>query len=427
MIKNRKLYLITILSTLLFVLIFLLTKSGNVLFFANLFLCGIICYKAKISIFSLKSLLINYVLVSVFFQFNTGKSYGILELGLIELHYMEMMLLALVYNFIMYMFIEISGVTKFEKKKILSEHKTSLLSAYACSLIAIISSIIAFPKLPFIDNGERFDALLPGNAWNHVTIIALLLAYPKLGKSWFVKFAYAFCFLWFLLRGERVDMLGLAVFILALSVAKKIYVANKNKLKVYVKYFIIALALVFSLVIIGEIRGGNKTFNFEQISRKVLIQNTAADIGYVYNSSIHYVNEKGMLYGKTYLTYFIEAIPLFSSNYEAAGILKRTYYTPGGILILSEPYMNFGIIGLIVFTLLEMFILYQLIKREKKYNYFIYLFLLITTFRTSWYGLKYIETGLLYILPILYFMTKTIDGWVSKNARKRNISNSSNI
>lgn len=432
MIKNRMVYLITIFSTLLFILIYLLTRSENVLFFANLFLCGIICYKAKFSIFSLKSILINYVLISVFFQYNTGESYGILQLGLIELHYMEMMLLSLVYNFIMYMFIEISNIVKFEKQKITMKSFVSLLSSYACSIIAIISTIIAFPSIPFLQEyNDRFQALLPGNAWNHLTIISLILAYPKLNKSLFVKFAYLFCFVWFLLHGERVDMLGLAVFILFVSVAKKIYSKNKaknqSKLKIYFKCALIIIPLVFGLVFIGEIRGGSKDLNIGKLARKILIQNTAADIGYVYNSSIHYVENEGYLYGKTYLNYIVETIPLLNGKNEAAMILNKKYYTPGGILILSEPYMNFGIIGLIIFEIIELYIIYWLIKSKKEYTYFVYLFLIVTSFRTSWYGLKYIQTGMIYIMPILYLMIKFIDKKVTKRVSRseRNIDISS--
>jgi len=71
--------------------------------------------------------------------------------------------------------------------------------------------------------------------------------------------------------------------------------------------------------------------------------------------------------------------------------------------------MNFGIFGIVGFEILELYFLRVIIKSKKRYSFFLYLFLVATTFRTSWYGIGYIETGIVYILPILYILTNFLD------------------
>ena len=124
--------------------------------------------------------------------------------------------------------------------------------------------------------------------------------------------------------------------------------------------------------------------------------------------SINYKNDFGLLYGKTYKNYINDAIPFYKS-YSAAAVLNDTYGSPGGIYILSEPYMNFGVIGVVLFTLLEIYIIYWITKKKTEYSYFLYLFILTTQFRICWYGISYIEIGVIYILPILYLLMKNVN------------------
>ena len=176
------------------------------------------------------------------------------------------------------------------------------------------------------------------------------------------------------------------------------------------KYYIIGLIAFVVLVYIGEYRSGRTEINFETITRKMLVQNTAADVGYVYNSAILYKEANGLMYGKTYLLYIIKIIPLISSaKYDAVAILQKTYNTAGGILNLAEPYMNFGVLGIVLFAIAELSIINFILKKKKDYNFFLYIFILATPFRVTWYGLMYIEKGIIYIMPVLYILYMIIN------------------
>jgi hypothetical protein len=373
--------------------------SGNFFFFLNLILCIITILKGKLSFFSLQSVVLNFPAIPAFCQYNYGKSYGILQVTSYHLYYDEMMWYLFLYNaIILFWLINSSFLTK-EKKLVKSSCSFSETSAIFCACVAIVATLIAFPSVPFIFVKEaRFQALLPGHAWNHLAVVAAMFAYLIAKKNVIVKFSIIFMCFWFLAHYERVDILGFLIFIIFITLAPK-----KIRFVQLLKYGILFLIIVLFFVYIGEIRssaGKDVTLSF--LFQKLILQNTACDMAYVFNTSIVYVHQHGLIYGKTLLTYLYEAIPLLSYSGRAGLILFNTYHTPGGEFLLCEPLMNFGTIGIIIFATVQFWVLKWLVSSEGRYRYFVYFFLLATVFRTTWYGLKYIETGVLYFIPILY-------------------------
>lgn len=410
--KVKKENIVLILIVVLFAMIYILSElNPNVLFAANIIICIFICIKAKFSLFSIKSFLINYVLIAVAFQYNTGKSYGLLSMGIYPLRYDMMCGLALIYNCIMLVYLINSNILKREEEILKYKVQENIIFSTICSVLAIGFSIIAFPSLNFkFGSSARFNALLPGNAWNHMAIISLIFAMPNFKKSKIVKFSYLFCIAWFLLHSERVDMVGLILALIIILIVNGKETAKKLLSFKNMKYYIIGLIAFVVLVYIGEYRSGRTEINFETITRKMLVQNTAADVGYVYNSAILYKEANGLMYGKTYLLYIIKIIPLISSaKYDAVAILQKTYNTAGGILNLAEPYMNFGVLGIVLFAIAELSIINFILKKKKDYNFFLYIFILATPFRVTWYGLMYIEKGIIYIMPVLYILYMIIN------------------
>ena len=81
--------ILAIVTSILIAILYWIFESPNIIFLGNLIVLILILIKAKFSYFSIKVLVINYALMAVFFQYNTGKSYGILEISLLELHYLE--------------------------------------------------------------------------------------------------------------------------------------------------------------------------------------------------------------------------------------------------------------------------------------------------------------------------------------------------
>lgn len=405
-----------------FILYFITGQNPNVLFVMNILTCLAICIIAKFSLFSIKSILINYVLLAIAFQYNTGESYGLLQITSYPLEFAKLCVVSLVYNIILLIYIINSDIIKNEENMLRYNVKESITFSTICACMAIIFSIIAFPSLNFaFGESDRFNALLPGNAWNHMAVISLIFAMPNLKKSKIVKFSYVFCILWFLVHSERVDMIGLILALLILFLVNGEKEGKKIFSKKNIKYYVIALIVFVVLIYIGEYRSGRTDMDFNKLIKKTLVQNTAADVGYVYNASILYPKSNGFLYGKTYLLYIIELLPFVSaSKFDAVAILQEEYNTAGGILLLSEPYINFGIIGVAIFAIIELSILNIILKKKRSYNFFLYMFLLATTFRVQWYGLMYIEKGIVYIIPAIYVLGKILDKYMkNKNIKFR--------
>ena len=59
------------------------------------------------------------------------------------------------------------------------------------------------------------------------------------------------------------------------------------------------------------------------------------------------------MYGKTYLKYGVEVIPMLDYSESSIKILGRKYFNFGGEFILNEPIMNFGLSGVVIFFIIE--------------------------------------------------------------------------
>jgi hypothetical protein len=372
---------------------------------ANLFFVALIVYKAKISYFSIKSIIINYILLPIFYQYNRGMSYGVLESSSFDLHYFEINLFIMIYNILTLFFIYKFNLEKKEMILIRSiDHRNSKNAVLFCSIVAIVCTLLLFPSLPFNFevSGARLSAVLPGQAWNHFVIVALIYMVNDLKYSNLARFTYAFCIFWFLTHYERVDIVGLIVMLFIVLITQKFSHINLKKI---FKITAITIALIVLLNLIGDIRG-NAAYNFSigDALENLIVQNTASDLGYVFNVSIEYYKNNPPLLGSSYITYIIKLLPFMSNNSTVASILNATYGTPGGEYILSEPLMNFGIKGIIIFTFAEFSIYKYLLKKPTKARFIIYLLLICSAFRTSWYGIYYIERALVLFIPFLYIV-----------------------
>lgn len=412
--------------TILTIILYLIFKTPIVIFIANMILMLLIIIKAKFSYFSMKTILINYVLVAVCFQYLTGTSYGILENSPIDLHFFEINILIYSYNLVTYLWIKLTNILEKEKEILRNNVYIGKISTYLLCILAIATSIIAFPGLPFDKEYtfNRFSGLLPGNAWNHIAIVALLFLLPNLRKKNIVKLTYLFVIFWFLSHYERVDVIGLILFCFIYVLARK----KKINIKTYVGIGLIGIITLFGMIYIGEARVNNSNnMSLSDIFRKVLVQNTAADVGYVFNSSIEFVKNEELLKGKTYSTYILKLVPFLDSDLRCDKILNKMYAAPGGEFILSEPIMNFGFWGAIVFQIIEFTIYTIILSKNTNYRFFLYSFLIMTVFRTTWYGWIYIEKAVVYFIPIMYFITKFLDNIENKKDKIKTDNNDGKI
>lgn len=398
--KSTLINLAYVISFIIICLIFyLITKSYIPLFICNFALCLAIVIKCKFSMFSLKMIIVNYILLPLLYQMLTGSSYGLLELGLVELNYFVILISIMLYNIVFIILINTTNVLEKEKEKIDNKFIIRGKTKYLLALLAIASIIIAFPRLPFSYNSSgRFQALLPGNAWNHITIICLIFLIGNLKNDKLIQFTYGFCIFWFLSHYERVDTIGLLLLLVIIFFVRKKIKINMPKLLIIGTIFLIIFS---TMTYVGVKRSKSNDIG---LLKNLIVQSTASDLAYVYNISIDYSRTNSKLYGITFIQYFIEAIPFLEYDKSVTKLLSNEYVFPGGEFILSSSIMNFGVFFVPIFAILEFWILYRIIISRKNITVIIYLFFVAATFRINWYGINYIETGMIYVIPFIYIV-----------------------
>ncbi len=376
-------------------------KEG--LLVANIFLTICILAKSRFSLISVIVLITNYVLLNIYFFEITGTAYGILN-SVKKLHFIPMLQIMVIFNATLFFWSSCTDFCEREKAVLNNSGETEKKNyIYICCGVAICATIIAFPEFSMsFDPNSRFSALLPGNAWNHLAIVALIAVVSELKTNKVVQITYFFVIIWFLIHFERVDVLGLLVLLAVLYgrntefSLKKIFVVS-----------IVAAILFAVFTYLGEMRTGNSKFSFEMILSKIISQNTASDIGYTFHVTCDYVQKNELLYGKTYIQYILGIIPLIdTSGFSSAHIISEIYHTPGGEFFLVEPLLNFGITGVIVIPNIYILIIYLIIKKNNRYRRLLYYFLIATAFRYLWYGVSFIVTAIVWFIPFVYLLRR---------------------
>lgn len=395
--KKRRIYL-NIIAVLLCVFMFAAFgfKSIPLMYSLNGIVVLLICLKSKFSLFTIKTILISYVLLPIAYKIGVDNTHGILNIYQGEMYPFQINFLIFMYLIINCLFLNNTKVLLHEKEmfKRMNKFDISSLNAILFSLLAIIFIIIYYPP-SFLSSGDRFYHLLPGNFWNHFSVICLIYLLPKMKKRKVYFLPWFFVIGWCVIKSERVDALGLILLLIMYCWHKK--VIRKSSILLF---GLVSFVLFF---IIGYTRQGIKFTSVEDFFFKLLNQSTCADLAYIFNISIDYTYNNGLIYGQTYLFYFSELLGKFNGNViNATTLLSNLYSYPGGIYLLSVPFMNFGALGVIMFSIVENACYLFLFSRKSKVSIIYYLFFLSSIFRYCWYGIEYLETGFIYLIPFTY-------------------------
>ena len=371
-----------------------ISKFIVLLFCINALLALVICVKSKFSLFSIKTLTVCYILIPIAYKIFSNNTYGILNIYQGDIYSIQINSLIFLYLAINFFFLNNTKILENEKKLYLrmNNFEISSQNAIIFSILAIVFILIFYPPT-FLSNGERFYHLLPGNFWNHFSVIALLFLLPKMKQRKIYVFPWLFVIIWCLIKSERVDAIGLVLLLVMYLWHKKVF--HKTTILLF------SFLSIILFVSIGYTRQGLNFTSFSDFLFKLLNQSTSADLAYIFDISIDYPKNFGFLLGKTYQTYLYDAINL-SSYYNASSMLQNLYGHPGGIFLLSEPYMNFGVFGVVIYSIIENLFYMFLFSRKSKISIIYYLFYLTSVFRYCWYGIEYLETGTIYLIPIMY-------------------------
>lgn len=404
MVKNSKkiLYFVVLVCLSILILVYAINKSNNILFCATLLLCCANILQSKVSMFSIFTLIITYIVLPVFVQDNFGRSYGVLESSELPLYAKEIYTYVSVFLFLLFTFITFTRILKKEKSLYKTNFYISNKILYTFCAGAIIFSIVAFPRLPFISSSRpRFEMLLPGGAWNHLALVFLIAISCRYKNSWCARLTGCFVCFWFLGNGERVDILGYVVGVM-------LFFLNRHKLKKlhYIQLIFVACIGIIILNFIGDVRS-NSNNGLSGLIYEFVVQKTATDIAYVFNCCIHY-SQNNLLYGSTYSYYLLNAFPILNAENQVMKILEG-FASPGGEYLLCEPLINFGFIGIIVTTIAEFSFLSLIFSSRDKYFKYIAIFVIFTQFRIIWYGRSYIETAIIYFIPFLILIKSVLE------------------
>lgn len=413
---NKK-HIYSLLSLVLIGIVFLFNLNGLMNYNAFALRCGLLLTLGLIlvSYIVLGLELITYIifciemlLAPLTIQFYTGKSYGLLSKNIVQLYYPQFVVYTFLYC-IMFLSVNIFfQYSKYEEQLIHIKYLDySDLNVYFNNFIAIIFTIVAFPRLSLnVASTERFSMLLPGHAWNQLAIIALIFNLPHLKDRWSVKLVYLFTIMWFLFNGERADITGLILGISVYSLLK-----NKEKIKHInflkkVMYALIIVLFILFLNYLAFLRNGQK-ISFVNNIRNILVTPTTSDVAYIFNVVIDYVNKFPLTNGEIFKQNLLSIIPFYNNSF-FGNLVSASYPYPGGEPWLAQPLLDWGILGLVIGSLLDFIILRLITLKSNTFFKMEYIAMLCLVPRAVWYGRSYTFTTLVFFVPMMYLMNRFI-------------------
>ena len=392
----------------LFLFIFLILC----LFFENPLFCLIMVFiqaffiilKCRVSLFTVMIVLVNFCLLTQYFALTGYIITGVLVVFGVPIYFNELYFCTILFNYIISIFVYNTNCLKNEK--VLFSRKIEISPVLQNSLIiaSIIITLLVFPSMPSLSSfgNNRFESgILPFGGWSIIPHLFIAITFFSRKRTKFSILAAGFIIFWYVFHGERVDSIGLLVFMALLYYYDN--TKNDNRIK-RIKIAFYSIFIVLTFIIVGIMRSGIKDFSFSLLLEKILIQDTACDVTYVFNCSVDSLYKGIMFSGYTYKSYVINLIPLVNDPYSFQTYIKNYYYTVGGGLIFAEPIANFGFVFLALFLVLFFITISLLLKYQNCYATFSYTCLTISIFRIMWYGLNYPIISLVYFIPFVIIM-----------------------
>lgn len=381
---------------IIFYIVSLFEKFEWILLLLNYIIAIKIIFKSKLSYFSIQAVVMNYALLPIFSQKYFGISYGLLQQVAIPIYFKEISYCVFFYNISLYYFAFFTDFLKYESINTKKSIYVPKVMIYLLAICAMIFIVIAFPRIPFtFQESKRFNALLLGKAWHILAEILLIICMFSETNYKIINISFAFVVFWSLSHFERVDILGLIILYCYFQLKRSNRKVSLNKL---LKIGSSLLGVVVICILIGSVRVGKK-ISIGKILFRIFVSSTCSDIMYIFNTGIHYTKLYDFIWGITYKQYIDELKLFFDSTSGITEFLKHFLFNMGGGYILTEPYVNFGYIGVILYALLQNLIIFLLIRNGRDYCLLVYAMWIDLVFRTSYYGLYYFEKPMIMYIP----------------------------
>lgn len=374
------------------------------LFIALIQLVAVIL-RARISLFSILTGLLNFCLLQQYAAYTGWKVYGLLSISTTPIYYNELCICIYCFNLLMLFFILFTDIIKNEEKLFSVEIEFEKFLSLLLLIFALAITILIFPSLPTLINfasGSRFrQGILQFSGWSIVPYFFLAAASTNNKINKLTITCIMIIVLWYAFHGERVEGIGFMTFL-----AIKYYHQNKTDKSTLLKIGILGAIFVVIFIAIGILRTGVSDITVSNLINNIIIQPTACDVTYVFNCAVD-LWKRGTQYGGiTYLSYLANCIPRMDDPYSFAYVIQKDYYTAGGGLFFAEPIANFGIAFSIIISFLYILCIANIIKHNTRYTYLLYSALCISVFRSAWYGLNYPIITMLYFAPFVLLLNQ---------------------
>lgn len=359
-------------------------------------LLAIIC-AAKVSIFSVFAILVDFCLIQQYAAYVGIEVYGLLEITSVPIYYYEMFVCTYVFNAALFMALTNSACLRNESELFKEKIDVGFDFSMVLAVLAVMITLLIFPTMPslatFSSVGRFNSGIISFSGWSCIPYFFLSIAIINKRCTKFVVPMAFFVSIWYVFHGERVDCIGFLTLF-----AIKYYNDNPGK-KAMVKEIVCALTVGILFAGVGILRGGSTDVTFNDLLHGLFIQSTACDVTYVFNCAVDLAKKSISFKGITYLSYIINCVPLLSDPYSFQSYIHEYYYTAGGGHFFAEPVANFGLGFACLFSCLYIAFLVSVVSKRSRYHYMVYAALCITVFRSAWYGLNYPITTILYFAP----------------------------
>lgn len=363
---------------------------------------GYIVFRARFSIISIFSFLLNYCAVMEYLAYEGLHVYGLLNLKIVPVYYWEFISCCFILNIITVIMISTTDFLKDEKEIYNIRFNVSKNVINVLLIVAIIITLMIFPSVPGTFAGiNRFNSgILPFRGWSCIPFFFLSVGIIAKKQVRTVVFSVFFVCAWYVLHGERVEAMGMMVFVIFW-----IFNTRKMTLSKKIGIYILAIIALFTLTAVGIFRGGTQA-SISSIIRNLVIQSTACDVTHIFNCAVDLWKGNNGYNGITYISYLINCIPLLKDDYSFQKRITINYSTAGGGIFFAEPYANGGILLLILICVLWSVFIRRIVKRKTFYHALIYAELVLSIFRLAWYGLNYPIVTILYFIPFTVLLNK---------------------
>ena len=396
-----------------------LTGKNYLMMGGVLFSTIIIVKRAKVSFFSIFTVLICYSFLQEFIaDISRLLAAGMLRSGIeAPVYFNELYICVQLYMIALLLVFSTTKILQNEKKIYVLDTSMSLVGGWIAVTLALMMIFLSYPSLPRLSASlSRHDGFIDSARYGPIAFFILGTTYDTIKKNKSIVIGWIIAIFWVLFHGERVVVFGLLIYVAlkylnnpkfdARTTLKAIF--SKQYLKVYIAVLLFAVLGVY----IQWSRVGVQ--NSEPLWHKLLCQGTCCDVVYVCNCAIDYIKGNSLFYGRTLIWYLIDLIPgtgAITNPMNAGVIISQQYFTVGGGLYFCEPIINFGIIGVLPYTIVVLLIFNKITEFSYKHLPYFWIPITMNVFRMVWYaGLGGWTTSAIYFAPVMYFIIRNING-----------------